>query len=98
MDVLSDNEQTQGAADRLNLEAAQEWVIMDHNDNLKCPDCHGLFPNSPCPSEASPLPLTARPVSKPFRSTSNPPGSLAYFLFSLTESRIFPIPFLYLIL
>jgi len=77
--------------------------IHKHKASAKKPlkgitDCHGSSPDSPCPSEASPLPPTAWPISKPFGSASDPPGSSAYFLFSLTDSRMFPILFLYLIL
>ena len=52
-------------------------------------DCHGSSPSTPCLSKASPLPPTAQPISKPFGLASNPPGSLAYFLFSFTDSCMF---------
>ena len=44
-DVSSDNEQTQGAAEWLTFEVAQEWVIMDHNDDLECPDILSIVKN-----------------------------------------------------
>ena len=45
--------------------------------------CHGLSPNTPCPSEALPQPPMAWPVPEPFGSASDPPGSLAYFSLTL---------------
>ena len=55
--------------------------------------CPSLSPNSPCPSEASPPPLTAQPISECFGSASDPSGSSAYFSFSLTDSRMFLLSF-----
>ena len=69
--------------------------------DMAATSCHGSFPDSPWPSKASPPPPTAWPVSKPFRSASDPPGSSAYFSFSLTDSHMtlyVPNTFLYLIL
>ena len=50
--------------------------------------CHGLSPNSPWSSEASPPPPTAQPISQPFRLASNPPGLSTYFSFPHTDSHM----------